>query len=77
VATVNFSVPPDIKQAFDKAFKGANKSAVLSDLMRQAIEEQKKKATRTAVIAEILKLRKTSKPIRSSVIQTARRKGRP
>ncbi len=77
MATVNFSVPPDVKQAFDKAFKGTNKSAVLSDLMRQAVEEQKKKSKRAAVIAEILKLRKTSKPIRSSAIQAARHKGRP
>ena len=77
MATVNFSVPPDVKQAFVKAFKGVNKSAVLSGLMRRAVEEQKNKATRAAVIAEILKLRKTSKPIRSSVIQAAGRKVRP
>jgi hypothetical protein len=34
MATVNFSVPSDIKQAFDKAFAGENKSAVVADLMR-------------------------------------------
>jgi hypothetical protein len=37
MATMNFSVPSDVKEAFDKAFKGENKSAVLTGLMRQAV----------------------------------------
>jgi len=77
VATVNFSVPSDVKEAFDKAFKGTNKSAVLSNLMRQAVEEQKKTARRSKIIAQLLELRKTSKPVRNSMIRAARRKGRP
>lgn len=77
MATVNFSVPSDVKQAFDKAFKGTNKSAVLSDLMRQAVEEQQRNARRARVITQLLELRKKLKPVRSSVIRAARRKGRP
>lgn len=38
MATVNFSVPEDVKQAFNAAFDGQNKSAVIADLMRQAVE---------------------------------------
>lgn len=76
MATVNFSVPPDVKQAFDKAFKGANKSAVLSGLMQQAIEEQKKNVRRAKVISQLLALRKESRPVQRSVIQAARRKVR-
>ena len=30
MATVNFSVPADVKNAFNKAFEGENKSAVLA-----------------------------------------------
>jgi hypothetical protein len=37
VATVNFSVPSDLKEAFDKVFRRQNKSAVLSDLMQNDI----------------------------------------
>ncbi len=77
MATVNFSVPSDVKQAFDKAFKGTNKSAVLSNLMRQAVEEHKRATHRAKFITQLLKLRKESKPVRSSVIRAARRKGRP
>ena len=77
MATVNFSVPSEVKEAFDKAFQGENKSAVLSSLMRQAVEEQNKKAKRAKIIDQLLGLRKTSKPVRSAVIRTARRKSRP
>jgi hypothetical protein len=40
MATVNFSVPENVKRKFDKAFAGKNKSRVIADLMAQAIEEQ-------------------------------------
>ncbi len=36
--TVNFSVPEDVKDAFNTAFEGQNKSAVIADLMREAVE---------------------------------------
>ncbi len=38
MATVNFSVPEDNKNAFNSTFKGVNKSAVIADLMREAVE---------------------------------------
>ena len=45
MATVNFSVPDDIKDAFNAAFDGQNKSAIVAGLMREALErEQRRKA---------------------------------
>ena len=38
MSTVNFSVPEDVKEAFNTAFDGQNKSAVIADLMREAVE---------------------------------------
>lgn len=38
MGTVNFSVPCDVKKAFNEAFEGENKSAILTQLMRQAVE---------------------------------------
>ena len=38
MATMNFSVPEQVKKQFDKVFAGKNKSAVLTQLMQQAIE---------------------------------------
>ena len=39
MATVNFSVPDEVKEAFNKAFAQQNKSAVIADLMRDALPE--------------------------------------
>jgi hypothetical protein len=50
MSTVNFSVPEDIKIAFNTVFEGQNKSAVIADLMRDAVErEQRRKQHRSAV----------------------------
>ena len=36
---MNFSVPEDVKEAFNKAFEGENKSAVITRLMVRAVDE--------------------------------------
>lgn len=47
---VNFSVPEDVKQAFNTAFEGQNKSAVITELMREAVARaQRRQAHRIAV----------------------------
>lgn len=51
MATINFSVPEDVKQAFNKTFAGENKSAVRTDLMRQAIEDRRRRRRRAARLA--------------------------
>jgi hypothetical protein len=40
MATVNYSVPDEVKELFNTAFAGANRSAVISELMRQAAEHE-------------------------------------
>ena len=41
MATVNFSVPEYVKQEFNQLFATENKSAILTQLMLQAIEARK------------------------------------
>jgi len=77
MATMNFSVPGDVKEAFDKAFVGRNKSAVLSELMRQAVEEQRRRRRRSRAIAKLLRLRKRARPATERTLWAARIKGRP
>lgn len=77
MATVNFSVPSDVKNAFDKAFRGENKSAVLTDLMRQAVEERRRRQRRSKVVEQLLSLRKQTRRVTDTAIRTARRRGRP
>ena len=40
MATVNYSIPDDVKELFNTAFAGANRSAVISGLMQQAAEPE-------------------------------------
>jgi hypothetical protein len=77
VATVNFSVPDEVKKAFNEAFAGENKSAILAKLMQQAIENRERLRRRAAAIDALLKLRAKQKPVTDRQIAQARRAGRP
>lgn len=77
MATVNFSVPSDVKEAFDKAFGRQNKSAVLTDLMRQAVDERQRRRRRARVVEKLLTLRKRSRQVTGKAVRAARRYGRP
>jgi hypothetical protein len=54
MATVNFSVPDEIKQAFNRAFAGRNKSAVIAELMMRAVEEERQAGVRARAMDELL-----------------------
>lgn len=77
MATVNFSVPDDVKREFQEAFAGENKSAVIARLMRQAVEERRRQRRREAAIDALLELRQQQPPVSSEEIDAARRAGRP
>jgi hypothetical protein len=48
MATVSFSVPDDVKKAFDRAFKSQHKRAVIADLMLRAVAEAQMRTLRAA-----------------------------
>ena len=77
MATVNFSVPDAVKQEFNKTFAGENKSAVLTRLMRQAIEERHRQRRRAAAIDALLELRGQQTPVSNEEIQRALENERP
>ncbi|EAR21294.1 hypothetical protein [Nitrococcus mobilis] len=77
MATVNFSVPESVKQAFNEAFAGENKSAILTRLMEQAIEERRRQQRRASVVAQLLEARREQAPLSDEAIAKARRQGRP
>ena len=54
MSTVNFSVPEDIKNAFNTVFEGQNKSAVIADLMRDAVEREKRRNQHCNAVNRIL-----------------------
>jgi predicted nucleic acid-binding protein len=52
--TVNFSVPDDVKRAFNAAFDGQNKSAVIAELMREAVARVEQRRVHEAAVTRIL-----------------------
>ncbi len=72
MATVNFSVPEDVRQEFNHLFENENKSAILTRLMQQAIEERKQQQRRQLAIDKILQLRATQAPVSATDIEQAR-----
>lgn len=77
MATVNFSVPDDVRKAFNETFEGENKSAVLAGLMRRAVEERERGKRRALAIEKLLELRGATRPTTGAAIRRARRQGRP
>jgi len=77
MSTVNFSVPEDVKHAFNKAFKGQNKSAIIAGLMLEAVERTERKQRHRQAIARILKRRKHAPTITGKKFRAAREAGRP
>ena len=77
MATVNFSVPEDVKNRFNRAFSGENKSQIIAALMVRAVEEQALKKRRARAI-DALTARRAQRPAATSVrVRKARDEGRP
>lgn len=76
MATVNFSVPEDIKKRFNQAFQHENKSHLIAELMKKAIEDHERKKRRVQAIDALLKIRAKQKPASQQSINKARREGR-
>lgn len=77
MATVNFSVPDDTKEEFNRVFAGENKSAIIAGLMRQAIEARERRRQRAAAIDALLALRGEQPAASDEDIWAARALGRP
>jgi hypothetical protein len=77
MATVNFSVPEDIKNAFNMLFEGQNKSAVIAELMREAVERVQSQQRSKEAYQRILERRQHAPRITEEQFRTAREEGRP
>ena len=77
MSTVNFSVPDDVKEEFNAAFSGQNKSAIIADLMREAVERARRKERSHAAIGRILVRREAAPTVTTAAFRKAREQGRP
>lgn len=75
--TVNFSVPEDIKNAFNSTFEGQNKSAIIAELMREAVERAQSQQRSREAYQRILTRRQSAPRISEAQLRAAREEGRP
>jgi hypothetical protein len=77
MATVNFSVPDEVKEEFQRTFADENKSAIIARLMRRAVDERRREQRRSAAVDALLELRRRQAPVCAAEVDRARRAGRP
>jgi hypothetical protein len=77
MATVNFSVPDEVKEAFNRAFASENKSAVIARLMREAVDEVERQRQRQVAFRRLTERRKRRPSMTGDEIRKAREAGRP
>jgi hypothetical protein len=68
----NFSIPDDVKEAFNKAFEGENKSAVITRLMVRAIEEAERTRRSRNFVERLRQIRARGRPVTEDEIRRAR-----
>ena len=77
MSTVNFSVPDDVKDEFNAVFSGQNKSAIIAELMREAVERARRKERSRSAISRIMARRERAPGVTEASFRKAREKGRP
>ena len=73
MATVNFSIPDEVKELFNEAFAGKNRSAVVAELMRDAAQHELTLRRRSEAVAELLQERLHTKPVKRAQVNAALR----
>jgi hypothetical protein len=77
VATVNFSVPDEVKAEFDKAFGDQNKSSIIAELMRRAVREHQLQIRRSRVFRQLSSARANRPSYSTGETRKARAADRP
>ena len=76
MAIVTYSVPDEVKAAFDKAFEGQNKSGVVAELMRRAVREAGLQRRRQALFQRLAAARTHRPSVTPAQLRRARAAGR-
>ncbi len=80
---ITVRIPREVKEAFDKAFEGEDKDAVIAALLREALEERAaqgkaaKDEPKRDLVAEFRNLRESMPALSNEEIRKAREEGRP
>jgi len=76
MSTMNFSVPEDVKQVFNETFEGQNKSAIIAELMLEAVERARQKRRSQAAYLSIIERRQRAPIVSEAEVRAAREQGR-
>jgi metal-responsive CopG/Arc/MetJ family transcriptional regulator len=76
MATVNFSVPDEVKAAFDRTFAGQNKSGIVAELMRRAVQEAEQRRRREQLFKQLSAARSRRPTATAEQRRAAREAGR-
>lgn len=60
---MNFSIPDDVKERFNQTFSNSNKSAIVAQLLEEAIARVERKRRSDQAVQQILAIRKTNAPV--------------
>lgn len=77
MATMNFSIPDDVKAAFNREFANRNKSALVAELMRRAVAEAEQQRRREQAFRLLTEARDERPVLDGESARTAREAGRP
>ena len=72
MATMNFSIPNDVKERFNQTFAKANKSAIVTQLLEEAIDRAEHKRRSDEAVQRILAIRKSNVPAMTDEILRTR-----
>ena len=72
MGTMNFSIPDHVKEAFNKAFEGENKSAIVARLMVRAVEDEERKRRSAGFVERLRQIRARSRPVTTDEVRRAR-----
>jgi hypothetical protein len=76
MAIVTFSIPRKIRDEFEATFSGRNKSAIIAELMRDAIERERRFGAHVEGVDEILMMRATPRSDGNRSVSRPRRQVR-
>jgi hypothetical protein len=77
MATMNFSIPDDLKDAFNATFGDRNKSAIVARLMREAIKRERQRERALDAAEAILRNQIDAPTTTDEAIRRLRHAGRP
>ncbi len=72
MATMNFSIPDEVKDKFNAVFDGKNKSAVVTRLMVRAIEEEERSRRSLGFVERLRRIRARARAVTETEVSRAR-----